>query len=69
VLGRTSLLVYWAHLEIIYGRWIAPSMRESLSIEEAGWAVLALCLAMLALSVARSAATGWRLGGRALARA
>ena len=61
VLGRTSLLVYWAHLEIIYGRWIAPSVRGTLSIEEAAWAVLALSLAMVALAVGRTSAHGWRL--------
>ena len=25
--GRTSLLIYWAHLEIVYGQWIAPGAR------------------------------------------
>jgi uncharacterized membrane protein len=68
-LGRASLLVYWVHLEIVYGRWIAPGARESLSIEEATWGVIALALAMLALAVGRTTARGWGLRGRELAKA
>jgi uncharacterized membrane protein len=68
-LGRTSLLVYWVHLEIIYGRWIAPGARGTLSVEEAGWCVVLLVLAMLALSIARTHARGGSLRGRALAKA
>ena len=68
-LGRTSLLVYWAHLEIVYGKWIAPGARDALSVEEAGWCVVVLVLAMLALSIARTHARGGPLGGSALAKA
>jgi uncharacterized membrane protein len=69
-LGRTSLLVYWVHLEIVYGKWIAPGLRGILSVEEAGVGVVILVLAMLALSVARTHARGgWRLRGGELARA
>jgi uncharacterized membrane protein len=68
-LGRTSLLVYWVHLEIIYGRWIAPGLRGNLSVEEAGGGVVVLALAMLALSIARTHARGWRWPGGALAKA
>jgi hypothetical protein len=68
-LGRASLLVYWAHLEIVYGRWIAPGARGSLAIDEAAWGVLVLTLAMLALSVARASARGGGHAGRELARA
>jgi uncharacterized membrane protein len=70
-LGRTSLLVYWVHLEIVYGKWIAPGLRGNLSVEEAGWGVVILALAMLALSIARTHARGWTLrgGGGELAKA
>jgi uncharacterized membrane protein len=69
-LGRTSLLVYWVHLEIVYGKWIAPGLRGILSVEEAGVGVVILVLAMLALSIARTHARGgWRLRGGELARA
>lgn len=57
-LGRTSLLVYWAHLEIVYGRWIAPEARGALSLEEASWGVALLAGAMLALSLGRTGAAG-----------
>lgn len=66
--GRTSLLVYWVHLEIIYGDHVAPSFRGALPLETAVAAVFALGLAMLALSYARTAR--WRFGSRdALAKA
>jgi uncharacterized membrane protein len=69
-LGRTSLLVYGVHLEIVYGKWIAPGLRGILSVEEAGVGVVILVLAMLALSLARTHARGgWRLRGGELARA
>jgi len=68
-LGQTSLLVYWAHLEIVYGKWIAPGLRGSLSVEEAGCGVVVLAVAMLALSIARRHAHGWHLRGRELAKA
>jgi hypothetical protein len=61
-LGRTSLLVYWVHLEIVYGDHVAPSFRGALPLETAVLAVLALGLAMLALSYARTAR--WRWGSR-----
>jgi uncharacterized membrane protein len=68
-LGRTSLLVYWVHLEIVYGKWIAPGARGTLSVEEAGWCVVVLVLTMLALSIAWTHARGGPLGGGALAKA
>jgi uncharacterized membrane protein len=59
-LGRTSLLVYWVHLEIIYGDHVAPAARGGLPLAHAVGAVIVLMLAMLALSYARTA--GWSLG-------
>jgi uncharacterized membrane protein len=52
-LGRTSLLVYWVHLEIIYGEHVASAARGRLPLPEAVAAVFALTLAMVALSYAR----------------
>lgn len=54
-LGRTSLLVYWVHLEIIYGDHVVPGARASLPLGQAVIAVGILMLAMLALSYARTA--------------
>ena len=68
-LGRTSLLVYWAHLEIVYGKWIAPGLRENLAVEEVTWGVVVLVLLMLALSIARTHARGWPLRGGERAKA
>ena len=59
-LGRTSLLVYWVHLEIIYGDHVVPAARGALPLARAIPAVSALLLAMVALSYARTAR--WRLG-------
>jgi uncharacterized membrane protein len=52
-LGTTSLLVYWVHIELVYGRWFG-SAKESLSnVECAFWSIVVI-LAMVALSVART---------------
>jgi hypothetical protein len=55
-LGTTSLLVYWVHIELVYGRWFGY-WKESLSIAECSVAALVLILSMIALSYAR---TTWK---------
>jgi hypothetical protein len=55
-LGNTSLLVYWVHIEFVYGRFsILPKGQCSALKATAG--LLTIFLAMLALSVAR---TTWK---------
>ena len=55
-LGNTSLLVYWVHIEFVYGRFsILPKGRCSIWKATAG--LLVIFLAMLALSVLR---TKWK---------
>jgi uncharacterized membrane protein len=55
-LGNTSLLVYWVHIEFVYGRFsILPKGR--CSILEATAGLLAIFLAMVALSLLR---TRWK---------
>jgi uncharacterized membrane protein len=55
-LGNTSLLVYWAHIEFVYGRFsILPKGRCSILKASAG--LLVIFLAMVALSVLR---TRWK---------
>lgn len=55
-LGKTSLLVYWVHIELVYGKFsILP--RRSESIAGASTGLLIIFLAMLALSLAR---TKWK---------
>ena len=57
-LGNTSLLVYWVHIEFVYGRFsILPKGRCSISGATLG--LLAIFLAMLSLSVIR---TRWKRG-------
>ena len=55
-LGKTSLLVYWVHIEFVYGRFsILP--RRSQTIAGASGGLLIIFLSMLALSLLR---TGWK---------
>ena len=57
-LGQTSLLVYWVHIEFVYGRFsILP--KRAMGIGGASLGLLAICVAMLLLSLART-----RLKGR-----
>jgi uncharacterized membrane protein len=55
-LGQTSLMVYWVHLEFVYGRVsILPKRAQTISTASFGLAVI--FLAMLLLSIAR---TKWK---------
>jgi uncharacterized membrane protein len=52
-LGQTSLLVYWVHIEFVYGRFsILPKGR--CSVAKATTGLLAIFVAMLALSIRRA---------------
>jgi hypothetical protein len=55
-LGTTSLLVYWVHIELVYGRWFG-SWKESLTAAECAAVSLVLIVGMIGLSWAR---TNWR---------
>jgi uncharacterized membrane protein len=64
-LGQASLLVYWVHIAFVYGRFsILP--KRAVSIEVASLGLLAIFVAMVLLSLAR---TRWKGMGAALARA
>ncbi|MGH9744265.1 MAG: heparan-alpha-glucosaminide N-acetyltransferase domain-containing protein [Candidatus Acidiferrum sp.] len=55
-LGKTSLLVYWVHIEFVYGRFpILP--KHQCSVIEATSGLLIIFLAMLVLSLLR---TSWK---------
>jgi uncharacterized membrane protein len=55
-LGNTSLLVYWVHIEFVYGRFsILPKLHCSIAKATAG--LLVIFMAMLTLSVLR---TRWK---------
>jgi uncharacterized membrane protein len=52
-LGQTSLLVYWVHIEFVYGRFsILP--KHHCSIAQATAGLILIFLAMLVLSIART---------------
>jgi uncharacterized membrane protein len=58
LLGQASLLVYWVHIEFVYGRVsILPKHRMGIGGASAG--LLVISLAMLALAYARTHAKGW----------
>jgi hypothetical protein len=62
-MGNTSLLVYWVHIEFVYGRFtILPRKAETIAGASEG--LLAISLAMLALSLLRTrfkGKVGWPL--------
>jgi uncharacterized membrane protein len=56
-LGQASLLVYWVHLEFVYGRVsILPKHKDS--IRTASYGLLVIFLAMLALAFVRTRSKG-----------
>ena len=55
-LGITSLLVYWVHTELVYGRWLG-AWKENLSVPQTVLMALFVIALMVLLSVAR---TGWK---------
>lgn len=52
-LGTTSLLVYWVHVELVYGAWLR-SLKRRLTIGQAMLAVVAIIFLMYGLSVAKT---------------
>jgi uncharacterized membrane protein len=56
-LGQTSLLVYWVHIEFVYGRFsILP--KRAVEIRTASFGLLAIFLSMVLLSVLRTRLKG-----------
>lgn len=53
--GLTSLLVYWVHIELVYGRWFGI-LKNQLTLGQTAFAVVVTITLMLALSVLR---TNW----------
>ena len=51
--GTTSLLVYWVHIELVYGRWLW-FWKNSLTVAQTVMAAASLILLMLALSAAKT---------------
>ena len=56
-LGQTSLLVYWVHIEFVYGKFsILP--KRAVSIEVASAGLVMITIMMLTLSVVRTRTKG-----------
>ena len=53
--GLTSLLVYWVHVELVYGRWFG-GLKDQLTVGQTVFATLLTIALMLGLSLAR---TNW----------
>jgi hypothetical protein len=52
-LGQTSLLVYWVHIEFVYGRFsLLPKRAQTIS--GASWGLLEITVFMLILSLLRT---------------
>jgi len=51
--GTTSLLVYWVHIELVYGRWL-PWCKNNLDVGQTVLAAAILILLMLLLAVAKT---------------
>ncbi len=49
-IGTTSLMIYWVHIELIYGRWFW-FWKENLSVAQTALVALAVILLMLGLSM------------------
>ena len=61
-LGRTSLFIYWIHIELIYGLVVLP-LHKSLTFPQAWLGVLVFSLLMLLCSLAKERVTAslpWR---------
>jgi hypothetical protein len=52
-LGITSLLVYWVHIELVYGRWLW-FFKNGLTVPETMMAALSLILLMVAISTLKT---------------
>ena len=71
-LGQTSLLVYWVHIEFVYGR-LSILPKHSTGVAGASFGLLMIFIAMLLLSIARTKLKGrgaeffrgnWRLANQ-----
>jgi hypothetical protein len=53
-LGTTSLLIYWVHVEVVYGRWF-DGLKGRLSLGETAVAAVVVVALMVALSYGKRA--------------
>jgi uncharacterized membrane protein len=60
-LGQASLLVYWVHIEFVYGR-VSILTKHAQSIGGASVGLAIICAAMVALAYIRTHTKGWMKG-------
>lgn len=58
-LGTHSMLVYWLHIELVYGRWMY-GWKESLDVAQTVWLTAALIVIMLAVCAGSDRWRAWR---------
>jgi uncharacterized membrane protein len=63
-LGQASLLVYWVHIEFVYGR-VSILRKHAQTIAGASLGLLIICIAMLLLAYIRTHFKGWTDRGKA----
>ncbi len=56
--GTTSLLIYWVHIELVYGRWFG-AWKENLDNTQVMLASAFLIALMVGISVLRTSAKKW----------
>jgi fucose 4-O-acetylase-like acetyltransferase len=59
-IGSTSLIVYWVHIEIVYGRWFG-SWKQNLTSGQCVLFAVVLTIAMLGLSIASTRWKGFQI--------
>ena len=57
-LGRTSLFIYWIHVEMVYGL-ISVRLHKALTLRQSLMALLFFCLFMLLCSIAKDRVVAW----------
>ncbi len=62
-LGRTSLFIYWIHVEMVYGLVSLP-LHHALTLGQSAVALALFTLFMLACSLGKDRAVAWWTGGR-----
>ena len=68
-LGQTSLLVYWVHIEFVYGRFsILPKRAMSIGGASLGLAIIFLAMLLLSMARTRLKGRGRELAARLLGR-
>jgi uncharacterized membrane protein len=59
ILGTNSLLVYWVHIELVYGRWLG-GWKENLDVTQTAIVAVATVALMVSLAASRPYWKNWR---------